>query len=63
MAEVIDVLSRKLIRRHPHVFGKARMKDAAEVLARWDDIKRAEKAERARDIEKKRRRPRRAKSA
>lgn len=55
MAEVVDVLCRKLIRRHPHVFGNVRMKNAAEVLARWDDIKRAEKAERAKDIKKKKR--------
>jgi MazG family protein len=60
MAEVVDALSRKLIRRHPHVFGKARMKDSAEVLAKWDDIKRAEKAQRAKDIAQKRRRSARA---
>jgi tetrapyrrole methylase family protein / MazG family protein len=54
MAEVVDALCRKLVRRHPHVFGKAKMKDSAEVLARWDDIKKAEKAERRRDIAKKR---------
>jgi MazG family protein len=54
MAEVVDALCRKLIRRHPHVFGKARMKDSAEVLARWNDIKKAEKAERAKDLDRKR---------
>jgi uncharacterized protein YabN with tetrapyrrole methylase and pyrophosphatase domain len=42
------------------VFGKARMKDSAEVLAKWDDIKRAEKAQRAKDIAQKRRRSARA---
>jgi tetrapyrrole methylase family protein / MazG family protein len=54
MAEVVDALCRKLIRRHPHVFGKARMKDSAEVLAKWDDIKRIEKAARRKDLVKKR---------
>jgi uncharacterized protein YabN with tetrapyrrole methylase and pyrophosphatase domain len=54
MAEVVDALCRKLIRRHPHVFGKARMKDSAEVLAKWDDIKRTEKAARAKDLARKR---------
>jgi tetrapyrrole methylase family protein/MazG family protein len=54
MGEVVDTLCKKLIRRHPHVFGKARMKDSAEVLARWDDIKRSEKAERAKDLRRKR---------
>lgn len=33
----------KLIRRHPHVFGEDSCKDSAEVLQRWDEIKRAEK--------------------
>jgi tetrapyrrole methylase family protein / MazG family protein len=54
MTDVVDALCRKMIRRHPHVFGKAKMKDAAEVLAKWDDIKKAEKAERAKDLAKKR---------
>lgn len=33
----------KLIRRHPHVFGDHQCEDSAEVLRRWDEIKRAEK--------------------
>ena len=33
----------KLIRRHPHVFGEDSCADSAEVLRKWDDIKRAEK--------------------
>ncbi len=33
----------KLIRRHPHVFGSESAADSAEVLSRWDEIKRAEK--------------------
>ncbi len=33
----------KLIRRHPHVFGQDSCADSAEVLRKWDDIKRAEK--------------------
>ncbi len=33
----------KLIRRHPHVFGKLRVKDVDEVWANWEKIKRAEK--------------------
>ena len=36
-------VSTKLVRRHPHVFGDDRCVDAAEVLRKWDDIKRAEK--------------------
>jgi MazG family protein len=33
----------KLIRRHPHVFGRTRVKDVDEVWANWERIKRAEK--------------------
>lgn len=33
----------KLIRRHPHVFGKVRVKNVDEVWANWEKIKRAEK--------------------
>jgi MazG family protein len=42
---VIDGISDKLIRRHPHVFGEPTgVTTAAEVLAQWEDIKLAEKA-------------------
>jgi len=33
----------KLVRRHPHVFGKVKVKDVDEVWANWEQIKRAEK--------------------
>ena len=33
----------KLIRRHPHVFGKVCVKDVDQVWANWEKIKRAEK--------------------
>jgi MazG family protein len=33
----------KLVRRHPHVFGKLKVKDVDEVWANWEKIKRAEK--------------------
>jgi XTP/dITP diphosphohydrolase len=33
----------KLIRRHPHVFGKLRVKNVDQVWANWEKIKRAEK--------------------
>jgi MazG family protein len=42
---VIAGISDKLVRRHPHVFGDAAgVTTSAQVLAQWDDIKRAEKA-------------------
>jgi MazG family protein len=34
----------KLIRRHPHVFGEAKVKNVDEVWANWEKIKRAEKS-------------------
>ena len=46
MQEVIDGITEKLIRRHPHVFGEVSVADAAEVLVNWDEIKKREKPER-----------------
>src|SRR5580692_10454602 len=36
-------LVKKLIRRHPHVFGKTKVKNVDEVWANWEKIKKAEK--------------------
>lgn len=44
---VVEAITTKLIRRHPHVFGDARDLSPAEVKVLWDRIKREEKAERA----------------
>jgi tetrapyrrole methylase family protein/MazG family protein len=41
--EVAQTVSDKLIRRHPHVFGSESASNAAAVLVRWEEIKRAEK--------------------
>jgi MazG family protein len=41
---VAQHLTDKLIRRHPHVFGKTKVKTVDQVWANWDRIKRAEKA-------------------
>jgi len=41
--KVCRLLVEKLIRRHPHVFGKIKVKDVDEVWANWEKIKRAEK--------------------
>jgi MazG family protein len=59
IADVVDHLNRKLIRRHPHVFGEEASKaagnratvnrdvegSAAAVLRNWEEIKAAEKAQ------------------
>jgi XTP/dITP diphosphohydrolase len=41
--EVAEGVARKLIGRHPHVFGDAVVDSAADVEANWDQIKAAEK--------------------
>ena len=45
--DVVDAITRKLIRRHPHVFGDARDLSSEEVKALWGRIKAEEKRERA----------------
>jgi len=41
---VIDRLIKKLIKRHPHVFGESEAKNAEEVLKQWHQIKQEEKS-------------------
>lgn len=43
--DVIEVLSAKMIRRHPHVFGDQKAEDSKEVLRNWQEIKKQEKGE------------------
>ncbi len=40
--DVIDSISEKLIRRHPHVFGDVKVKDNKEILKNWEEIKLSE---------------------
>jgi MazG family protein len=50
VADVIREVHEKMVRRHPHVFGEKRAKDAAEVLKNWEQIKAQERrAERQKD--------------
>lgn len=44
MDDVIQGIIDKMIRRHPHVFGKATVSGSGEVLKKWDEIKKEEKA-------------------
>ncbi|MCL1958241.1 MAG: nucleoside triphosphate pyrophosphohydrolase [Spirochaetes bacterium] len=39
VADALSNVGKKLIRRHPHVFGEVKVKDSAEVLNNWADIK------------------------
>ena len=42
--DVIDTVSRKMIRRHPHVFGEAHTDNSGEALQLWEAVKKQEKA-------------------
>jgi len=44
--DVIDGVCRKMIRRHPHVFGDVKVNSPEEGMALWNAIKAQEKAER-----------------
>ncbi len=39
IADVVDGLCNKMIRRHPHVFGDAAVSNVAEVWQNWDQLK------------------------
>lgn len=52
MGAVIDHINRKLIRRHPHVFGDLNVSSASEVTTNWEAIKKAEKAAKGQSDEK-----------
>lgn len=43
--DVADEVCKKLIRRHPHIFGDVTVSGADEVLSNWEDIKRSEKGQ------------------
>ncbi|MFN2748240.1 nucleoside triphosphate pyrophosphohydrolase [Bacillus sp. z60-18] len=41
--DVIRGVTEKMIRRHPHVFGDVAVRDEADVIANWEEIKKREK--------------------
>ena len=41
--DVIDNLSEKMVRRHPHVFKDAKLSTPDQVIEQWEDIKKKEK--------------------
>jgi tetrapyrrole methylase family protein / MazG family protein len=43
LADVARTVHDKLVHRHPHVFGAGQAETAGEVLASWEELKRAEK--------------------
>ena len=42
--DVVDAISSKMIRRHPHVFGDAETSSATEQSMRWEEMKAAERS-------------------
>ncbi len=41
--DVVEIITEKMIRRHPHVFGQKKVDSAEEVTFNWTQIKKAEK--------------------
>ncbi|HEY7209619.1 MAG TPA: nucleoside triphosphate pyrophosphohydrolase [Bryobacteraceae bacterium] len=46
IADSLDAINQKLVRRHPHVFADATAETPEDVKHRWDEIKKQERAER-----------------
>ena len=44
IVDVLETISDKLVRRHPHVFGEVTVSSSGEVLVNWDAIKQQERA-------------------
>ncbi|MGZ6314661.1 MAG: nucleoside triphosphate pyrophosphohydrolase [Candidatus Limnocylindrales bacterium] len=49
LTDVQEAIGRKIVRRHPHVFGDARVATAGDVNRQWEQIKRAEREAAAAD--------------
>jgi MazG family protein len=47
VADVIEQICTKMVRRHPHVFGEVRAKTTAQVLQNWEQLKAEERAKNA----------------
>lgn len=43
--DITNAICEKMIRRHPHVFSDGDAKNSAEVLEKWEEIKKVEKGE------------------
>ena len=49
--EVLEQISEKLIRRHPHIFSDVKVKDADEIEKNWKEIKQKEKKKEKKELE------------
>ena len=52
IGDVYENINAKLIRRHPHVFGEVEVSNAGQVVQNWDAIKRQERAQAGKDVQK-----------
>jgi tetrapyrrole methylase family protein/MazG family protein len=43
--DVINGIVTKIVRRHPHIFGSRKVKDADEVMHNWEELKKEEREE------------------
>jgi len=41
--DVLQLLGEKMVRRHPHIFGEAKIENSQQVVAQWSAIKKQEK--------------------
>jgi tetrapyrrole methylase family protein/MazG family protein len=51
LTDVYRSIARKIVRRHPHVFGGLEVAGVDEVLANWETIKAGERAERGKEAQ------------
>ncbi len=42
ISDVIEMISKKMVKRHPHVFGEAECRTSAEVIVQWEEQKKLE---------------------
>jgi tetrapyrrole methylase family protein / MazG family protein len=52
LGDVLQAITEKLIRRHPHVFGDVAVRDAEHVVRNWEAIKRQERVARGEAVER-----------
>jgi tetrapyrrole methylase family protein/MazG family protein len=43
IGDVVQGISTKIIRRHPHIFGSRKVKDTEEVMHNWEELKKEER--------------------
>ncbi len=49
ISQVIQSISRKIVSRHPHVFGEVTVRDDRDVVQNWEKLKEIERAENGRE--------------